>query len=103
MLAVLTLPVVTSTIEKALRKVSGILWEASLFPSAHQSQTIILVVLPVAIPGILTGAILGLARAAGKTAVIMFTAAVFFTKAGLDSVFRPAMALPNYILAVSGT
>ena len=82
---------------------SGILREASLALGAHQSQTIIWVVLPVAMPGILTEAILGLARAVGETALIMFTAAVFFTKAGLDSVFRPVMALPNYTLAVSGT
>jgi ABC-type phosphate transport system, permease component len=104
-LAVLPLPVVISTAEEALRQVPGTLREASLALGARQSQAIIRVVLPVAMPDILTGAILGLARAAGETAVIMFTAAVFFTKAGLDSVFRPVMALPNhiYVLATSGT
>ena len=101
----LPLPVVISTAEEALRQVPGTLREASLALGARQSQAIIRVVLPVAMPDILTGAILGLARAAGETAVIMFTAAVFFTKAGLDSVFRPVMALPNhiYVLATSGT
>jgi phosphate transport system permease protein len=53
----------------------------------------------------LTGAILGLSRAAGETAAIMFTAAVFFKKGGMDSLFSPVMALPNhmYVLATSGT
>ena len=104
-LAVLTLPVVISTAEEALRQVPGTLREASFALGARQSQTILLVVLPVAMPGILTGAILGLARAAGETAVIMFTAAVFFTKADVGSIFRPVMALPYhiYVLATSGT
>ena len=104
-LAVLTLPVVISTAEEALRQVPKTLREASFALGACQSQTIVRVVLPVALPGILTGAILGLARAAGETAVIMFTAAVFFTRAGVDSLFRPVMALPNhiYVLATSGT
>ena len=104
-LAVLTLPVVISTAEEALRQVPSTLREASFALGAHQSQTIMQVVLPVAMPGILTGAILGLARAAGETAVIMFTAAVFFTKADVDSIFRPVMALPYhvYVLATSGT
>ena len=104
-LAVLTLPVVISTTEEALRQVPGTLREASFALGACQSQTIVRVVLPVAMPGILTGAILGLARAAGETAVIMFTAVVFFTRAGVDSLLRPVMALPNhiYVLATSGT
>ena len=104
-LAVLTLPVVISTAEEALRQVPKTLREASFALGASQSQTIVRVVLPVALPGILTGAILGLARAAGETAVIMFTAAVFFTKAEVDSLLKPVMALPYhiYVLATSGT
>lgn len=104
-LAVLTLPVVISTTEEALRQVPMTFREASFALGATQSQTIARVVLPAALPGMLTGAILGLARAAGETAVIMFTAAVFFSKAGVDSIFRPVMALPNhiYVLATSGT
>ena len=104
-LAVLTLPVVISTAEEALRQVPRAFREASFALGASQSQTIARVVLPAAMPGMLTGAILGLARASGETAVIMFTAAVFFTKTGVDSVFRPVMALPNhiYVLATSGT
>ena len=55
-------------------------------------------------PGMLTGAILGLARAAGETAAIMFTGVVFFNKAGVDSLFGPVMALSNhiYVLATTG-
>ncbi len=104
-LAVLTLPVVISTAEEALRQVPGAYREASLALGATKSQTIARVVLPCAVPGMLTGAILGLARAAGETAVIMFTAAVFFTKKDINSIFSPVMALPNhmYVLATSGT
>ena len=104
-LAVLTLPVVISTAEEALRQVPLVLREASFALGASQSQTIVRVVLPAAMPGMLTGAILGLARASGETAVIMFTAAVFFTKSGASSLFKPVMALPNhiYVLATSGT
>lgn len=104
-LAVLTLPVIISTAEEALRQVPMTYREASLALGATQSQTIARVVLPAALPGMLTGAILGLARAAGETAVIMFTAAVFFTKKSVDSLFSPVMALSNhiYVLATSGT
>ena len=62
-------------------------------------------VLPAAVPGMLTGAILGLARAAGETAAIMFTAAVFYTPKMPDSVFSAVMSLPYhmYVLATAGT
>ena len=104
-LAVLTLPIIIGTTEEALRQVPGTYREASLALGATQSQTIARVVLPAALPGMLTGAILGLARAAGETAVIMFTAAVFYSKNGGDSLLAPVMALPNhiYVLATSGT
>ena len=104
-LAVLTLPVIIGTAEEALRQVPSTYREASLALGATQSQTITRVVLPAALPGMLTGAILGLARAAGETAVIMFTAAVFYSKNGGDSLMAPVMALPNhiYVLATSGT
>jgi len=61
--------------------------------------------LPAALPGILTGAILGLSRAAGETAPIMFTAAVFFTPDLPASIFDEIMALPYhiYVLATAGT
>ncbi len=104
-LAVLTLPVIIGTAEEALRQVPVTYREASFALGATQSQTIARVVLPAALPGMLTGAILGLARAAGETAAIMFTAAVFFTTTGVDSLLSPVMALSNhmYVLATSGT
>lgn len=104
-LAVLTLPIIISTTEESLRTIPVNLREASLALGATQSGTIIRVVLPAALPSMLTGAILGLSRAAGETAVIMFTAAVFFTPKSVNSLLSPVMALPNhiYVLATSGT
>jgi phosphate transport system permease protein len=104
-LAVLTLPVIINTAEEALRNVPDAWREASLALGATKSQTIARVVLPAALPGMLTGAILGLARAAGETAAIMFTAAVFFTPRMPDSPFSSVMALPYhiYVLATAGT
>ena len=104
-LAVLTLPVIINTTEEALRQVPDAWREASLALGATRSQTIARVVLPAAVPGMLTGAILGLARAAGETAAIMFTAAVFYTPKMPDSVFSAVMSLPYhmYVLATAGT
>ena len=104
-LAVLTLPVIINTTEEALRQVPDAWRESSLALGATRSQTIARVVLPSALPGMLTGAILGLARAAGETAAIMFTAAVFFTPRMPDSIFSSVMALPYhmYVLATAGT
>lgn len=104
-LAVLTLPVIIGTAEEALRAVPDTYREASLALGATRWQTIARVVLPAALPGMLTGAILGLARAAGETAAIMFTAAVFYTPKTPDSVFSAVMTLPYhiYVLATAGT
>jgi phosphate transport system permease protein len=79
--------------------------EASLGLGATKWQTIFKVVLPSALPGILTGSILGLSRAAGETAPIMFTAAVYFTPNLPKSIFDEVMALPYhiYVLATAGT
>ena len=104
-LAVLTLPVIIGTAEEALRNVPDTYREASLALGATKWQTISRVVLPCALPGMLTGAILGVARAAGETAAIMFTAAVFYTPKSPDSIFSSVMALPYhmYVLATAGT
>ncbi len=104
-LAVLTLPVIIGTAEEALRTVPDTYREASLALGATKWQTIARVVLPAATPGMLTGAILGLSRAAGETAAIMFTAAVFYTPKDPESVFSSVMALPYhmYVLATAGT
>lgn len=104
-LAVLTLPVIISTSEEALRSVLDTYREASLALGAGKAQTIARVVVPCAMPGMLTGAILGVARAAGETAAVMFTAAVFFTPKTPTSIFDSVMCLPYhiYVLATAGT
>lgn len=104
-LTILVLPVIIGTSEEALKSVPGTYREASLGLGATKWQTIRLVVLPAAIPGMLTGAILGLSRAAGETAAIMFTAAVFFAPKLPTSMFSDVMALPYhiYVLATAGT
>lgn len=103
-LSILTLPVIISTAEEALRQVPVSLREASLSLGATQPQTIGRIVLPAAMPGMLTGSILGLSRAAGETAAIMFTAAVISTPSLPSSPLSPVMALPNhvYTLATAG-
>ncbi len=104
-LAFLTLPVIIGTSEEALRAVPDTYREASLGLGATKWQTVFRVVLPAAIPSMLTGGILALSRAAGETAAIMFTAAVFFTTLLPQSIMEPVMALPYhiYVLATAGT
>jgi phosphate transport system permease protein len=104
-LAAMTLPVIIGSSEEALRNVPDTYREASLGLGATKWQTIYRVVLPAALPGILTGAILGISRAAGETAPIMFTAAVFYTPSLPSSPFDEIMALPYhiYVLATAGT
>lgn len=104
-LAVMILPVIIGATEEALRSVPDTYREASLGLGATKWQTIYKVVLPTALPGILTGSILGLSRAAGETAPIMFTGAVFFTPLLPKSIFDEVMALPYhiYVLATAGT
>ena len=104
-LAVLTLPVIINTTEEALKQVPGAWRDASLALGASKSQTIARIVLPAALPGILTGAILAVARAAGETAAVMFTATVFYTPKLPDSFLSSVMALPYhmYVLATAGT
>jgi len=104
-LGAMSLPVIIGTTEEALKSVPNTYREASLGLGATKFQTIFKVVLPCALPGILTGGILGISRAAGETAPIMFTAAVFFTPSLPSSIFDEIMALPYhiYVLATAGT
>jgi len=104
-LAAMSLPVIIGSTEEALRSVPDTYREASLGIGATKWQTIYRVVLPAALPGILTGGILGVSRAAGETAPIMFTAAVFYTPYLPSSPFDEIMALPYhiYVLATAGT
>lgn len=104
-LGALTLPVVIGTTEEAMRSVPDTYREASLGLGATKWQTIYRVVLPASLPGILTGSILSISRAAGETAAIMFTAAVFFTPQMPQGILDDVMALPYhiYVLATAGT
>lgn len=104
-LGAMTLPVIIGASEEALRAVPDSYREASLGLGATKWQTIYRAVLPAALPGILTGAILGISRAAGETAPIMFTAAVFYSPSLPSSIFDEIMALPYhiYVLATAGT
>jgi phosphate transport system permease protein len=104
-LGAMSLPVIIGATEEALKAVPDTYREASLGLGATKWQTILRVVLPCAMPGILTGAILGISRAAGETAPIMFTGAVFFTPILPTSIFDEVMALPYhiYVLATAGT
>jgi phosphate transport system permease protein len=104
-LGAMSLPVIIGSTEEALKSVPDTYREASLGLGATRWQTIWRVVLPSAMPGILTGAILGISRAAGETAPIMFTGAVFFTPKLPTSIFNEVMALPYhiYVLATAGT
>jgi len=77
-LAVMTLPVVIVATEEALKAIPLGLREASLALGATKLQTIIRIVLPQALPGIMTGGILAVGRAAGEVAPIMFTGAAYF-------------------------
>jgi phosphate transport system permease protein len=97
--------VVIGASEEALKAVPDSYREASLGLGATKLQTIFRVVLPAALPGILTGGILGIGRAAGETAPIMFTAAVYYTPHLPKSIFDKIMALPYhiYVLATAGT
>jgi phosphate transport system permease protein len=95
-LACMTLPVIITTTEEALRQVPQDLRQASLALGATRWRTIRKVVLPAAAPGIVTGSILGLSRAAGETAPVIFTA-VFFSAPLPTSPFDKVMALPYHI------
>lgn len=104
-LGIMSLPVIIGASEEALKAVPTTYREASLGLGASKWQTICRVVVPSALPGILTGSILALGRAAGETAPIMFTGAVFFTPDLPSSMFDEVMALPYhiYVLATAGT
>lgn len=104
-LGILILPTIIGASEEALKAVPQTFREASLALGVSKWQTIMRIVLPNALPGILTGSILGIGRAAGETAPVMFTAAAFYTAKLPSSIFDEVMALPFhiYVLATAGT
>lgn len=104
-LALLILPVIIRASQEALLTVPKEYREASLALGVTKWETIRRVVLPAAIPGMITGAILSVGRVAGETAPILLTGAAYFLPRLPDSIYSQFMALPYhlYVLATSGT
>jgi phosphate transport system permease protein len=100
-LGIMTIPVIISTTEEALKSVPQSFRIVSISLGATRWQTIRRIVLPQAVSGILTGVILGLERAAGETAPILFTAAAFFLPRLPTSPFDATMALPYHLFVIS--
>lgn len=100
-LAIMTLPVIITSTREALNTVPNSFREVSFSLGASRWQTVRHVVLPNAIPGILTGTILGLSRAAGETAPILFTVAAFYLPRLPQSIYDQAMVLPYHIYVLS--
>ena len=104
-LGLLALPVVIRTTEEALKAVDDTFRHASYGLGASKWQTVRRVVLPIAMPNILTGLILSIGRVSGETAPILFTVAAYFLPKLPHSIMDQAMALPYhlYVLCTSGT
>ena len=96
-LAFMILPVIIRTTEEALKSVPPELREASRAMGATKWKTIYKVVIPAAMGGVVTGAILSIGRAAGETAPIMLTAAVITQPNLADTILEPVMALPLHL------
>jgi phosphate transport system permease protein len=100
-LAIMSLPVIITATKEALESVPFAFREISLSLGASKWQTVRYCVLPYAIPGILTGTVLSLSRAAGETAPILFTVAAFYLPRLPHSVFDQVMALPYHLYVIS--
>jgi len=100
-LGLMTLPWTITASEEALKNVPKSYREGALALGATKWQSIRTNVLPYAVPGMLTGTILGLSRAAGETAPILFTGAAFFLPFLPKSLFNQFMALPYHLYIMS--
>jgi phosphate transport system permease protein len=100
-LAIMTLPIIISASEEALRSVPTEFRTVNASLGGTRGQGIGNVVLPQALPGIITGIILGLLRAIGETAPILFTVAAFYLPRLPESVFDQTMALPYHLYVIS--
>ncbi|WP_353894224.1 phosphate ABC transporter permease PstA [Proteinivorax hydrogeniformans] len=100
-LSLMTYPVVVTTAEEALRSVPLGFREGAMALGATRWQAVKLNVLPAAIPGMATGTILGLGRAAGETAPIILTGAAYFLPILPSSVTDQFMALPYHLYILS--
>jgi phosphate transport system permease protein len=104
-LGLLVLPVIIRTTEEALKAVDDSYRLASYAMGASKLHTIKKIILPIALPDIITGLILSIGRVSGETAPILFTVAAYFLPKLPHSVYDQVMALPYhlYVLATSGT
>ena len=100
-LGLLTLPIVIRTTEEALKDIPDSYREGSLALGATKIQTVWHVILPMAMPRIITGLILSLGRVSGETAPILFTCAAYFLPQLPHSIFDQCMALPYHLYAIS--
>ena len=100
-LGLLSLPYIITTTEEALKRVPNSMREATLALGATQFETIKDVVIPKSLPGILTGVILTLSRAAGETAPILFTGVAFYINGVTTSINQEFMALPYHLYMLS--
>jgi phosphate transport system permease protein len=100
-LGLLSLPYIITTTEEALKRIPNSMREATLALGATQFETIKDVVLPKALPGILTGVILTMSRAAGETAPILFTGVAFYINGLTASANQEFMALPYHLYMLS--
>jgi phosphate transport system permease protein len=100
-LGLLSLPYIITTTEEALKRIPNSMREATLALGATQFETVKDVVLPKALPGILTGVILTMSRAAGETAPILFTGVAFYINGLTTSVNQEFMALPYHLYMLS--
>jgi phosphate transport system permease protein len=97
-LTFLTLPIIIRTSEEAILSVPQSIREGSYALGASKWKTIKSIVLPPALPGIITGGVLGLGRAAGETAPILFLGCVFIGAPSIPNLFAPFQALPYHLL-----
>lgn len=101
-MALMILPTIIRTTEEAMKTVPMELREASYAMGASKWETIRKVVLPSAKPGIVTGAILGMGRAAGETAPIMYVAVAFYQRFNpLPNPLNTVQALPYHLYVLS--
>lgn len=100
-LALMVLPIIITSTEEALKAVPDTYRQASLALGASKWQTVSKVVLPQALSGIITGSVIGIGRAAGETAPIIFTVAAFSTPGLPNSIFDQVMALPYHLYVLA--
>lgn len=100
-LGLMVLPYIITTTEESLKTIPNSMKEGSIALGATKWETIYKVVLPIAAPGIITGVILGLSRAAGETAPILFTGVFFYQRYLPSTIFDEFMALPYHLYILS--